>query len=285
MADSLEITGTQHAISKKAFGNFLNWMFFAVLAFISVVLLYQLLMGAMSYKLGYDTRIHFGKVDSLPQSSRYWSSARVMVLYALPALFFIFLGVFLMAVQVFNRGEVSRLKWFLFWVSVFSTVLGTTLMSLAPVPGLSAPFSTFQGFAVVVTWFHLAFYWAIAFILLAVTINLVMGLVCSQFLIKLSPRSITVKKDRDSKEIVKVSFLYPVVLVLGISFLAAYPGSFAFFIVFFIHTCLWLPGLMYTNSKALTRRSSRRYPGEPVSNLALSGCLIFAIILIRVFLK
>jgi len=283
MADLLVVRGTKYSISKIALSNYLNWLVFAVTAFLCVIMVYQLFLGTLSYLLGYETHVYFGKVDSFPQANKFWSSNRVMIMYALPPFLLLIFSAFFFALILFSPGEVNRWKWFAYWIAVFATLLGTSLMCLAPVPALSMPMSTFQGFAVVVSWFQLGIIWPVVLISISCTINIVLGYICSPVLIKLSPSSVIVKKDRRGKEIIMHAFLYPVILVAFVAFILSYPRSVTFFIIFFLQVFFWLPGLYSINPKTLTRRGSRGTPGKPTSNYLLFTMVIIAIVVIRIF--
>ena len=284
MSDVAVVDTKNSTFSKRAFRHVLNWFFLAALAFIVVVLFYQLIIGLISLGLGYQTHVHFGKVDTMPYYNRYWSNSRVLALYAFPAIFFLFVTAFVLCALLFAPEE-GNWRWVAFWVMVFSALLSSSLLSMSLISAMVARGSLYQGFAVVSSWFGLSSAWSISFITLAGFINIALGFVCSPVLLKLAPPDFILRKEKKSPMgIVINSFICPIILLFPIAILLSYPGYGSFFAVMFAHFLFWLPGLFTISlAKVGERRSRGKTTPETYSSYWLVGLTLSLIIIIRIF--
>ena len=284
MSGSIELRRGKYLFSKKAFKGLLNWLFIGVLSFIAVVLLHQLTIGAISLALGYETHIHFGKVDSFPQVNRFWSGTRVLALYALPSVGLIMASAFMLIALLFApKGDINW-RWVAFWLMIVAVLLGTTLMSISLISELIVNGSLFQGFAVVTRWFGLSIYWSIALLILSGVINIAFGFLCSEVLLNLAPSDFIIRDERNSPRTVVINtFVYPMLLLFPVAIALSYPGHFFFFVVMFFHACLWLPGLLNISETSLRKRRSRGKNVALHSNYLLCALAIAGIIVVRLF--
>jgi hypothetical protein len=280
----VEITDRKNPVSKTALHRLLSWYFIAALAFIGVVLFHQFMVGTVSYLLGYQTHIHFGKVDSLPAINRFWSSTRVLALYALPSALLLFLSLFILLALLFAPKNEIEWRWTAFWVMVFSALMGTTELSISLISALTSKGSLYQGYAVITSWFGLSLTWSIGFIILSGLINISFGFICSPALLDLAPPDFIVKKISNThREIVLNTFVYPILLLVPIAALLSYPGYLSFFAVMFFHACLWFPGLFSESKASVNKRRSRGKSLESHSNYLLVGLTVLLVIIIRIF--
>ena len=256
----------QYSFSKEAFDHFLNWVFFAALAFICVILFYQFLVSGISLALGYETHIHFGKVESLPHRIDYWSNTRVLILYFFPPVLLLVVGIGILGVLLLGSPKINFWTWFRFWLMVFSLLFSTTLLSLSFYSWAAASKPVFQGFAVIVRWYGLTYIWSVIFASFAVILNFAVGFACSYILINVAPGDFMVKKGkRYPRKIVLTSFVYTILFVFVVSMILSYPDSINLFLIMFGQSILWLPGLLNITNESLRKRKISRNKLEIMS--------------------
>ena len=284
MSDA-EINIKKYTYSSDAFQLLVKWFLLSTLAFIAVVLFHQLLVASMSYVLGYETRIHFGKVESLPHLTEYWGSNRVLLLYAFPAVLLLTISGLLMAGFWFGPQKVSSWTWFKFWLMVFSLLLATTLMSLSLFSMLAVKGGLFQGFAVVTHWYGMSFFWTMIFVILSIILNFSFGFLSSSVLLYLAPADFMIKEGkRHPQKIVLNAYVYTLLLLYPIAIALSFPRYWSFFSIMFIYACLWLPGLFNISNDSLRKRQARKENLESYSNYLLMGLALALIIVIRILL-
>jgi len=284
MNETIELDNKKYSFSKESFQLLLSWFFIAAVAFMGVIMLYQLMLGVLSYTLGYTTVIHFGKVDSSSHLVKYWSDARVLLMYGFTSLLVLLVSFVLLAGFFFGPATINVWIWLKFWAMVFSTLLATTMMSLPIINTMLEKGSLHQGLAVVGFWFGTPMLWKFVLLGLSVIINFVFGLLSSAFLVYLAPPDFMKRKGKKSaSRIVLNSFVYVIILLFPVAMFLSYPYYRSFFILLFLHSLLWLPGLLNISTESLIHRSSRLEITIPFSNYILGGTVLSLIVLIRIF--
>jgi hypothetical protein len=258
MSDEIKTEYKQDSFSKESFQQSINWFFCAALAFMIVIMLHQFFVGSISYILGYVTKVHFGKIESLPHYDVYWNSTRVVAMYAIPTFLLLLLAGVCIASCLFGSQGVNIWMWLRFWIMVFSLLLGTTLMTLALCSTLSVSGSLYQGFGVIVHWFDLHIFWSILLITLAIALNFGFGLASSAIIMYLAPSDFMIKKGKKHpQKIVLNSFIYTMIFVFLIALAFSVPSYWQFFFVMFFLSLFWLPGLFIISNDTLRKRASR----------------------------
>jgi hypothetical protein len=286
MNDLDENISAKYSFSKAGLRDFFNWFFFAAIAFISVMLIYQLFVAGISVILGYETHVHIGKVDSLPHTIDHWSSNRVLLLYVFPPLFLLVVGLSMMAVLLFGSPKVNYWTWFRFWFMVFSILFASTLMSLSFYSWTQVTRSLFQGFAVLIRWFGLTYIWAVLSVAFSIILNFSLGFAASFVLIPIARGNFIVRRGkRYAREIILTSFACTIISVFLIAIILGYPGNAKLFLIMFSHSILWIPGLLNISNEAMRRRKGMKTQNPQPPSLYLQiGILVVLIVLIRVFL-
>jgi hypothetical protein len=284
MANSVEPDNKKYTFSREGFGLLLSWFFFATIMFILVVMSHQLAVGILSHFMGYETHIYFGKVDSSSHLNKFWSSTRVVLLYAFPTLLLLLISGILLAGFYWSPRQLNIWRWLRFWVMVFAALFSTTMLSLPLITTILEKGSLYQGFVVIFHWFGASGGWAIFLFAVSVIANFTVGFLCSPILTYLAPPDFMVRKGKKHpRRIVMNSFVLVILLIFPISIFLSSPFFRTFFIVMFIHAILWLPGLFNINNQSLINRSSRKNIIQPYSNYLLGGLTLSLIILVKIF--
>lgn len=256
----------------------------AALGFLAVVLSHQLILGFISYLLGYETQITFGQVISKPFDNRYWSANRVLLMYAVPTVVYLF-GACLMAFYLlYIVKEVDRWYWFLFWCMVFSVLFITTQFTLAPLASFTAKGPIYQGISVVANWWGVDTFNLLIFSFISLLINIVFGIISFRLLMQLSPSRTTMQKKNTQRAVILNCFVYPIALLLPLAILLAYPQSILFFVVMFLHSLFWLPGLIMKTQHGYRFEGMLVKYSEVSQSNALLVVIVLAVILVRVFM-
>jgi len=249
----------QYTFSKEAFQLYLKWLCFAALAFIAVVVLNELLIGTISYALGYVTHVFFGRVESSPHYNVYWNNIRVLALYAFPPLFILLVAIILVGIVAFGPLAMNTATWFRFWFMFFSMLLSTTLLTLTLFSTMTANSSLFQGFAILTYWFGIPELVSIILIIISLLLNFAAGFLCSRSFFYIAPSDFMIKEGkRYPRKIVITAFIYAVLIVFGIAIGLSYPNYWSFFAIMFFHACLWLPGFFTISAESVMKRASKK---------------------------
>ena len=260
-----------------------KWYLTAALAFLVVVLLHQFLLGAISYDLGYETHIHISRVDSLPHTSIAWSTDTVAALYIFPCILLL-LASFIVLMKLFYGDQAVTVKrWFLFWFMVFSVLMASALMSISFLYKLDATESLFQGFAVFVSWIGSGLMAPLLIFLVSSSINLLFGFYSARILFNLMPILIR-KRGKPARVKVMAAFFYPVFALFLFAMLLTFPKYHYFFVVMFMHTALWFPGLFFINPTTLPRSNLKMAVSKNYDLYILVTVVTLIAILIQVFL-
>ena len=257
----------------------------AALGFYAAVLLHQFLVALLSVIMGYDTHVFFYAVSSKPNDFRYWGSVRVIILYALPALAVLSLCGALMWYLLRSNREIKN--WYLsaFWFIVFSVVFITSEMTVSPISSMLGRGVVFQGIVIVVKWFNLGTYWTAAFAVLGVVINLFFGVVSYKILYLFRPTSRHKYLNEFHREIIITNFVYPLVLLVPLVFLVAYPDAEIFFMVMLVHALLWVPGFLFVSSYIDSTQKRKRIPRvSPEAGFAMVLAIIVITLGVKIFL-
>ena len=233
--------------------------------------------------LGYDTHIHFGKVESMPHDVKFWNGNRVLILYLMPPLVFLFISIFLLGGLLYGRQTVNGWRWFRFWFMVFSVLLSTTLMTLSLFSVFTTKGSLFQGFSVVCYWYGLPLICPIILIILSGVINFGLGFLCAPVLLHLAPEDSAKEWKKRPSRVVLYSFILPVAALFFLALVLSFPGYCLFFDVLFVHACLWLPGLFTASTASLRDRRSSTRTIKPELNYLMAGITLVFVVLIRIF--
>ena len=286
MDDLNDKVAVKYSFSKEGLREFFNWFFFAALAFMSVMVLYQTFVAGISVVLGYETHIHIGKVDSLPHSIDYWSNTRVLLLYFFPPMFLLAVGLSMMAVLLFGSPKVNYWTWYRFWFMLFCILFASTLMSLSFYSWTQVTRSLFQGFAVIVRWYGLTYIWSVLSVAFSIILNFSIAFAGSYILIPIARGDFMTRRGkRHRREIVMTSFISTLLCVFVISVIIGYPGNVKLFTIMFSHSILWIPGLLNISDEAMRRRKGMKTQNPAMPSLYLQiGILAVLIILIRLFL-
>ena len=260
-----------------------KWFFIAAISFIFVMLFHQFLVGGLSRFLGYETHIHFAKVESLPHYDAYWSTGRVLILYALPGMFIFLISIVLLNYLYFGGTAVTIGKWIAFWVMVFCVLVPTTLLSISFFYTFDPANTLFQGFAVLVYWFRSSVLTCVLFIILSWGINLVFGFICAHILFDMMPILIR-KRGKAPRVKLLASFYYPIIIIFILSAVISIPHGFAFFIAMFLHAVLWLPGFYFINPTVQSEGELKMAILKPYYIFGFLIIIVLLAIIIRTFL-
>lgn len=223
--------------------NLFHTVCMALLAFISVMLLHQLLVGGISYGLGYQTQITFGQVVSQPFANKFWSSNRVLLMYAMPSVLFLLLATALAVYLLVAVRQINNRYRYFFWVMVFCVLLISTQFSLAPLAATVSKGSIYTGIAVVANWWGITANTLWLATAAALFINMVFGFIAFRLLMQLSPSRSAVQNKSGQAHIIISYFILPLVIVFPFALLLGYPHSLLFFTAMLFHAFFWLPGL------------------------------------------
>jgi len=281
MADTVE---KKELSSGEIFSLAAQWFLIAAFSFLFVALFHQFLAGGISYGIGYQTHIHIAKVESLPHYDSYWSTGRVLALYAFPGLFLLLVSIVLLNSLLLGSNTVTIGKWIRFWIMVFCVLMTTTLMSISFFNTLDPQNTLFQGCAVLVYWFRSSVFGATLFILVSGAINLIFGFVSARVLFDLMPILIK-KRGKSARTKLLASFYYPVLAIFPLVILISFPHYWFFFVVMLFHAVLWLPGLYFIDPSTLRRGEIMISASNNYMAYTLLGAIIVISVLIRIFLS
>lgn len=270
--------------SKNAFKLLMSWFFFAALAFLGVVMFYQLFVAILSLAYGFETHVHFGSVDSLPHEVKFWNDTRVVSLYALPSILMLLIGITLIVGFFLGSRLVNVWGWAKFWVMVFSILFANTMLSLSMLNVVMRKGSLFQGFSVICYWYGTGNTGKGILFSISILLDFAASLFALSSFLYLAPRDFNRKKRKKPARLIFFSYLCVIIVLFPVAIFLSFPYYEAFFAVMFIHALLWVPGLLLgISNEALIKRSSRNKMEQPYSNYVLSGLTLAMIILIRIF--
>lgn len=268
--------------SPRALRNsWINSALLAAIAFIVVVLSHQFLSAFVSHMFRYKTQVSFSEVVSKPFEYKYWSSARVLILYAMPTVLFLFLAVALASFLLYSSKKVTNWYRFLFWIMVFSVLFISAQLTSSPLGNIIARGAFYKGIAVVAFWWGVKSQTLLIFSLASLALNILFGFLTSRLLIRFTPSYSMVQEQAARRKFILTYFLLPLILIMPLAAFLSYPDGVAFFAVVLMHGLLWLPGFFirgyqYENVSARGTKISLGY--------ALPTLLLIAVILIRIFL-
>jgi hypothetical protein len=283
MAEQVKITIKKELTSNEIFSHATKWFFTATFSFVIVVLFHQFLLGGISHILGYQTHIKIGKVESLPHYDVYWSSNRVLLLYAFPGFLLLVLSGILLINMLFGDSTVTLGRWLRFWLMVFCVLMSTTLMTISFFYTLDPANTLFQGFAVLVYWYRMGLVGSITLILLASALNLLFGFLMAPVLFDLMPILIR-KRGKSPRSKVMASFFYPIFFIFPIAIAISFPHYHSIFLVMFFLSCLWMPGFYLMNPGTLKRADVMVKPSSPYYVFLFIAITAIIIALIRTYL-
>lgn len=256
----------------------------ATLCFIAVVFGYQLFVGILSYALGYETHFYFGRIVSQPFMDDYWSNNRVVLMYAFPPLLFLGFAIFVLIRLLPKKSPINRFEFFLFWIVVFSVFFVTTQMAVAPISLYYRDSQLYQGLPVLIYWFRLPIVTSLLFFGLALVINLLFGYSIYPLLLKLAHTEYCCEDRPWKGKVVRLYFVFPLLLVLLVAIILGYMYSLAYFMVMLLCSFIWGFGMW------LRDLHMYRYEGISTNRLTLTigyklPTLVFILVLfIRLFL-
>jgi hypothetical protein len=158
------------------------------------------------------------------------------------------------------------------------------MLSLSMVNVVVNKGSLFQGFSVVCYWFGTASTGKLILFATAVVINFAASIFTTPNLMYLAPRDFNRKKRRKHSRIILYSYFFTLVFIFPIAMFLAAPFYVSFYIIFFLHGCVWLLGLFIgLSNEAIVKRSSRNLMDQPYSNYKLAGITVAAVVLIKIF--
>lgn len=220
--------------------NFIRFSTSLLVLFVSFVIVnttHQFVQGSMSRGMGYETKVSFTRVDSLPKVNKYWSSKRVLVLYALPVV-----GLLLTSVACFlllERRKVDAddesellhknglIQLFLFWVGICSFNAAIAQLMIMPLGRLNPLRNEmYQDASVVANWFGLPPLFTIGMSVVSFIITLFAGFYTGKhFCEKLSYSKSELTKSRGRLGLMWRLYLLPVFLLTPLVFVLTYPMS------------------------------------------------------------
>jgi|JI10StandDraft_1071094.scaffolds.fasta_scaffold24052_5 hypothetical protein len=256
----------------------------ATLCFIAVVFGYQLFVGILSYFLGYETHFYFGRVVSQPFSDQYWSTNRVLVMYAIPPLVFLAMPILILAKLLPKKKDINLFEFYLFWLVVFMVFFVTTQMAVAPISVYYRDSQLYQGLPVLIYWFRLPMMSSLLFSVLALIINLLFGYFIYPLLLKLAHTDYCSESRPWKGKVVRLYFVFPLLLLFFVALILGYMYSLAYFIVMLLSSFLWGFGMWLKDMHMYT------YEGISTNRLTLTigyklPILVFVlVVLIRLFL-
>lgn len=276
--------GTNRAEQKQV-SNWVQSFCMSVLGFIMAVVFHQLLVYMASIALGYETTFSFGKVELKPFDVQYWSNMRVVFIYALPTLFILTLSAFLVGWLLRPNRPIKNWYLVVFWFITFSVLYLTAEMTIAPVSSLIGRGTMYQGMSVMVRWFDLQIYWTIALVILALLINISFAYFGFKVLYFYRPSSRNMYMSKYLRQIVSSNFIYPLLLLLPLAVVIAYPDSMLFFVIMLLHGLAWLPGF-FIRSKYLKSSEKRKRIKRvtPAAGYVMLVVIVLLIIALRLFI-
>lgn len=255
----------------------------ALLGLLIAVLGYQFMLAGLSKALGYETKMVFGKVISAPFENKYWSSNRVMVMYAFPPVLYLLLS-FAAALYLYFTRRVDSLYRLLFWCMVFGLIFISAQLTMAPWASVQTKDSGYQGLVVVTNWWGFASQQLFVLSFFSLLINLLFGFLSFRIVMQLSPSSTAQQTRQGQRTVIRQQFIYPVLLTAVPALLLAYPSSLLFFTIVFAHILLWLPGL-YIKTRPGYRHKSTLLKSPPLEfSYRLAVVVLVVVVLVRIFM-
>lgn len=216
--------------------------YMATLGFLTITLSYLLYQGTLSLFLGYNTEVSFLRVTSTPFENRYWSSGRVLTMYLLPAVIYLFAGTGIAYYLHWAAKKVSILYWYLYWCMLFSIAFATSQFIISPLASLHTKSPLYQGVVVAMNWWGVELGVQIGFAFVAIAINLLMGFITYKILMQLSPVQSVVFSKSNQQLVVFRYFIAPLILLLPLSLVLTFPYQILNILPVFLCIVLWLPG-------------------------------------------
>lgn len=123
-----------------------------MIAYILTNVLLQGLIIIFSKSFKYTLKVTYSHVTVLPHDIHYWSLPRVVVIYFIPNIFCLILGIIIFNLLVSENQIVNRFRLFLFWFALclVNTFFAHLLFSPFGIGGKSMTF--YQSFAIVGSW-------------------------------------------------------------------------------------------------------------------------------------
>jgi hypothetical protein len=273
-----------YSLSAKTGAPLLHSFFVAVVAFVTVVLVHQFLLGTISYMLKYDTQITFAKVTAQPFDNRYWSSNRVVLMYVFPSAVFLFGSLLCAFYMRFVIKQVTDWYRFAHWCMVFSLLYVSAQFTLAPLGAVVGKGIIYQGVAVAANWWGIDALNLVALSFGSLSINVALGFFCFRIVMQLSPSRSAWHKQSGRQEIIRNYFLYPILLLLPIVLLLSYSTSVLFFGVMLLHSLLWLPGLFIKSQQNFRLENNAVKITECSTGFLLPAIAVVLILFVFLFL-
>lgn len=282
-------TGKSTRTNKKAlpltFSRIFNSLFIFLITFAVANIFHQSLMGIISYFFGYKTECTFASVHSSPHDYHYWSTPRVLLIYAFPLFLCIFIVIGLF-VQVFMKQKLHKdiFRFFAFWMVINLMLLVTTYMSSAPF-GQILHADLYQDIAVLAFWYGIDPSKLLILACLSLFINFFFGFIIGNELLKFSHVGKWQDKPDGRIYLFKTYFLFPLLLGIPATMLFSYPGSVVFHIAMVMHGLIYIPGIVWRyksdfSSEAATADTD--FIGKPLPILPV--IFLILLLVVRIFL-
>ena len=253
----------------------------AALAFISVVMVHQFALGIMSILWGYSTHIGFGKVESIPHMFTSWSTPRVLIMYLFPSMGYLTLAFTLMWLLYDSPRLKGGLWLYFFWVMTFIILYVSAQFSVAPFASNQGNGQFDQGVAVLSYWFGLEIYWLVSILVISVLLNLSFGFFALRLLIMFKQRNELTRKSQLHNKFIRENFGYPLLMILPIAIILAYPTTTMFIIIMFAQAILWVFGFMIRFRDYFEGKAGDE--GRHASNYIFLGAIVVLVIIIKIF--
>jgi hypothetical protein len=205
-------------------------------------------------------------------------------MYAFPPLLFLGFAIFVLIRLLPKKSPINRFEFFLFWIVVFSVFFVTTQMAVAPISLYYRDSQLYQGLPVLIYWFRLPIVTSLLFFGLALVINLLFGYSIYPLLLKLAHTEYCCEDRPWKGKVVRLYFVFPLLLVLLVAIILGYMYSLAYFMVMLLCSFIWGFGMW------LRDLHMYRYEGISTNRLTLTigyklPTLVFILVLfIRLFL-
>ena len=255
----------------------------AAIAFMLVVVAHQFLLGGLSHWLGYETRITFSKVYSLPSDNKFWGNQRVLLLYLAPSVLF-FVIALIMYWGLAKARSINGLGYiFRFWIMFYCIIFISNLITLSPLAYFNDTGMVYQGFAVIVRWYGLALYWVLLFLAISLALNLWFGVLAYRALIQYWQSKINTKKSSLQRKVILYHFIYPYLMIVPLALFLGGKNSLLYFSSMMLHGLIWVLALFIQVSTGF-KGIRNVEPVEAGINYILLALVVIATALIYVFM-
>ncbi|MDB5281946.1 MAG: hypothetical protein JWO06_1021 [Bacteroidota bacterium] len=123
-----------------------------IVAFILSNVFLQSLIIIFSKSFKYKLKITYSHIEVLPHDIHFWSLARVIVIYFIPTMFCLVLGLMIFNLLVSNTNTVNRGRLFFFWFGMCLINIFLSHLLFAPFGIGARSVAYYQAFAIVGSW-------------------------------------------------------------------------------------------------------------------------------------